>query len=463
MTRPEDPDLRKDLKDLQTMTNKNVSSVSELFEQLLLRHSTHRKAVVEAFKSEGLLQPMPATYAGVPYRKTIIDHLFVTSSLNPGSHLCHLLTDNHITLVNDTVFPFHVLVAAASKCPFLRTPHTAKRAVDYIQSKGFDINATYPGAFTRRYQRRAWVQRDPTPIQLMEGFIDTSSVTRHLRNLHGIMVSRGATTSIGRKTQRFSGMSPKKQRYYVSKWTMPSTYQHIQDARRREFSTVQGRLTSQDKRTNRYLAQVFRDTGTRAPVIPRLDANNTTLPPPLQNTKGTSPTHRPTYLYRGVHGPQGKEYHLHRMFRDKGYIAFSTKKSVASRFSKADDGILLRLRVDSVPHGTPWIWFRDPKSKKNKGKTKARNTKDTFPGTFPEAEVLLPPGTIRLLGRALSDPNVWDVEYIPDKQATALDKKPIYRKAAAASVTNTNTTNSNNTTTTWFASLFNTDNRKRKR
>jgi hypothetical protein len=431
-----------------------VSSASELFEKTLLHHSKDRKAVVQAFRKEGLLQPMPTIYAGVSYRTTIIDHLFVESSLNPSSHLCHLITDKHITLVNDAVFPFHVLVAAASACrrvpAFLTSSRAATRAVDFIQSKGFDINAPYPKAFTRRQRRggkmMAWVQRDPTPIQLLEVYMDKSSPPpRILRDLHGIMVSRGAKTSTGRATQR-TVVEPAKQRYYVSQWTTPSTYQHIQDARRREFSTVQG-LTSQDKRTNRYLAQVFRNTGTRAPVIPRLDTTNTTLPPPLQNAKATkavTPTNRPTYLYRGVHGPQGKEYSLHRMFRDKGYIAFSTKKSVANRFTKAEYGMLLRLRVDNVPHGTPWIWFRDPKPQKNK-KIKARN-KDTFPSTFPEAEVLLPPGTIRLLRRPPSEPDVWDVEYIPDKQATSLDRKPIYRKAAKAT-----NSNNNSATTAWFS------------
>jgi len=274
----------------------------------------------------------------------------------------------------------------------------------------------------------AWVQREPTPIQLLEVYMDKSSPPpRILRDLHGIMVSRGAVTSTGRAAQR-TFVGPKKQRYYISQWTTPSTYQHIQDARRREFSTVQG-LTSQDKRTNRYLAQVFRNTGTRAPVIPRLETTNTTL------TATKTPTNRPTYLYRGVHGPQGKEYSLHKMFRDKGYIAFSTKKSVANRFTKANYGVLLRLRVDDVPHGTPWIWFRDPN-------TKVSRNKDTFPSTFPEAEVLLPPGTIRLLARAPSEPEVWDVEYIPDKQATSLDRKPIYRKAAKAT---------NSATTTWLS------------
>jgi hypothetical protein len=454
-----------------------VLSVSDLFEATLLHHSKDRKAVVQAFRKEGLLQPMPATYAGMPYRATIIDHLFVETSLNPSSHLCHLLTDKHITLANDAVFPFHVLVAAASACrrfeqerrvpTFLTSSRAAARAVDFIQSKGFDINAPYPKAFTRRQRRggkgplMAWVQRDPTPIQLLEVYMDKSSPPpRILRDLHGIMVSRGAKTSTGRATQRTSA-EPQKQRYYVSQWTTPSTYQHIQNARRREFSTVQG-LTSQDKRTNRYLAQVFRNTGTRAPVIPRLDTTNTTLPPPLQNTKaatktptdvGNYPINRPTYLYRGVHGPQGKEYSLHRMFRDKGYIAFSTKKSVANRFTKAKYGTLMRLRVDNVPHGTPWIWFRDPNKKVS------RNTKNTFPSTFPEAEVLLPPGTLRLLRRPPSEPDVWDVEYIPDKQATSLERKPIYRKAAKAN----NSNNNSATTTTWLSSLFNNNHRKRKR
>jgi hypothetical protein len=327
----------------------------------------------------------------------------------------------------DAIYPFHVLVVSAAlpnSIERINSSAKMKQVVDHLLSQKFDINAVSPIV-------------QATPIGLLEKIMDkirqqdfqteklkTNSAYKRLHDLHSIFVSRGALTSTGRKQQRDIDSKKKKLRDYVKAWSTEN-YQEIQNARRsippnlsKEIVHKQRKIKGKSstpviaERINRYLAQTLRDRTPRAPTIPR----NFTV---QYDAKKIHRNARPKYLFRGIHGPQMEAYLRTGILEEKGYIPFSRMEKIAKQFAQNDlpdgGGLILRLRISSIPKGTPWIWFTSKEELRKKGFGVRKNT---YESQITEGEVLLPPGSIRISG---------SLKY-PSEEQTKLSKD-IYKYA----------------------------------
>lgn len=406
-----------------------------------------------------------------PKGESVMDDLFLDTTfyMEYGKHLCHAIETKKLRLT-DAVHPFHVLVVVVSRCRTYNKFNSSKtltKIVDYLKSKGFDINERLE---VHRYS--AWGQ-GITAIQSIESKINIHRFSRNnvtknphlkrMRDLHSIMVSRGAITTTGRKSQR-DPPPRQRMRNHVTQWTT-RTYRNVQNARRQGITP-----NNNAKRVNRYVSQAFRNSGVRAPVIPR----EFTVQP---NKNLVQTNKRPKYLYRGVHGHQAEKYVKDGKFRDRGYIAFSRRQGVASSFASGGrPSIVMRLNLDSVPRGTPWIWFKTSSIKKG--------LRNAHVSNIDEGEVLLPPGTLRMRPRAIplnqmiesaytyeywgqTSPVIVDVDYIPDTTAMSLGttkarKKLMYRPQGTGR-TKALREAEENAATTWFSTLFNTTNTTTKK
>lgn len=154
--------------------------------------------------------------------------------------------------------------------------------------------------------------------------------------------------------------------------------------------TIPGKVTAQ--MVNQALAKHMKNHALRAPQLPR--------PYYWQHVK------RPVVLFRGVTGPIQKSLSKHGFYRDKGYVATSINKSVSNYFTRGS-GMLLVIQIDSIPKGTPWIWF-SPAS------TPQDNSSVSFSD---ESEVLLPPGTYRLVKKIKA--KTFYATYEPDTSSTS--------------------------------------------
>lgn len=378
---------------------------------------------------------------------SIIDYLFLYLPSNTkvfdaqeafyyrNKMICTIFKTNSIRLT-EALHPFHVLVVAISYChskPF-DTTRKVKKIVDYLVSQGYDINehldrflvnnknitAIPPGTAIQFLERRLskgwtgeWV---PARQRIAKEGI------KALRDLHSIMVSRGAKTTTGRHSQRKKGVGSPMSRY-ISEWTT-GAYRQVQNARRQPGQSTPSKNT---ERINRYVAQAFRNHGTRAPVIPREFTVQWT------GTVGSPVTNaRPQYLYRGIHNPLADTLMKQCFLKDAGYMAFSRNPHMAFEFAnKGVQGIVMRLSIDSIPRGTPWLWFNSD--------TKY-NGRNVYTSNIDEEEVLLPPGTLRRgnpvpVGNEYNNMlpyniDMYNVAYIPDTQATSVTGARMYRKSA---------------------------------
>jgi hypothetical protein len=406
--------------------------------------------ILRLFRNSGALTIQEGTNEK---SRRVLDMVFLDSTLYSfyGGRLCHIFKNRGIRLT-DALHPFHVLMFVVRECsvfdPFNK-PKKLTKIIDYLQSKGFDINESVHMYDSYRGNTKA------TPISLLETYINKSHTSydtklpQKLQSLHTTMVSRGAQTSTGKRQQRTT-TKRKNTRDHVTEWTR-GTYQNVQNARR-EGARVLGKA----RHVNRYISKEFRDSGIRSPVIPR----EFTI---QYNEKKVQQNARPMYLYRGIHGKLAKTFLEKRMMRDTGFIAFSRDEDIAYEFArKGRPGFVMQLKVDSIKKGTPWIWFH-PKRKKVQGE------RNVHISNIDEQEVLLPPGILVLNSHTRNYPtplkNInWnrrrptiDVTYIPDKAATNLSgKKKMYRTVE----TNRNKSRRTNTkeerdATTWFSTLFN--------
>jgi hypothetical protein len=425
---------------MRAMIKKETSlqSLAILLGKLLSRNITHIPYITSIFKDTGALSKREGKGAK---SISIIDYLFLylpnTKLFDAREYyrnkmICTIFKTNSIRLT-EALHPFHVLVVAMSYChskPF-DTTRKVKKIVDYLVSQGYDINerlervlvnnkkttAIPPGTaieFLERRLSKGWTGEWVPASQRIgkEGI-------KALRDLHSIMVSRGAKTTTGRYSQRKKGIgSPMS--WYISEWTT-GAYRQVQNARRQPGQSTPSENT---ERINRYVAQAFRNHGTRAPVIPR------EFTVQWKGTVGSPVTNaRPRYLYRGIHNPLADTLIKTGELKDAGYMAFSRNPSTASEFaSKDNQGIVIRLPIDSIPRGTPWLWFKSGNTKYNR---------NVYTSNIDEDEVLLPPGTVRLRTSTLvkvhnGDPTIWDseIEYIPDPQAASLTGARMYRKSA---------------------------------
>ena len=115
-------------------------------------------------------------------------------------------------------------------------------------------------------------------------------------------------------------------------------------------------------------------------------------------------------LYRGISGAAADTLKRTGVLVDPSYVATSLERSVSGNF--ASGGILLFFPFRNIPRGTPWIWFQNrPKSV---GRKRHIN-RGTIASYSDESEVLLPPGTIRLVpGHPKNNHGARVAEFIPN-------------------------------------------------
>jgi hypothetical protein len=167
------------------------------------------------------------------------------------------------------------------------------------------------------------------------------------------------------------------------------------------------------------LAAYMRDFSLRAPAMP-IKARD-----PL-DPKYQAP---PRYLYRGVSWSVA----LGKSLSDASYMSWSTNPQVSAGFGLSgrvggkQSTRVYRLDISSIPHGTPWIWFSG----------KGAQLKNGWNISFfadNESEVILPPGTLTIVGTSKlgvltrqiaakfgdQRATIIDVRYTPNRNAAAL-------------------------------------------
>jgi len=196
----------------------------------------------------------------------------------------------------------------------------------------------------------------------------------------------------------------------VSRWTTTTGYQGV---RRTREGSAQWSL--ENRRINASLALFLRSKAPRMPDIP----------------EGVE---RPAYLYRGVHGPEAAQYRRNGYLDSKSYVATSRSKSIAEAFSnKSNNGIVLKIPFESIPPGTPMVWFSESCRRKNR-------MVDSFCAS--EKEVLLPPGRVTILRHENSNGHdAYLAQYEPDTRATSVYKSlPLVRRLEKPRLNSNNTT-----------------------
>jgi len=149
------------------------------------------------------------------------------------------------------------------------------------------------------------------------------------------------------------------------------------------------------------LNDVFERTALRAPEIPQgalndFEERRYNNYNDEDNEEGYSASRSPVpgapMLYRGFTDQTlkvGESFHV------KGYTSFSRSKPVAQNFALKES--LMVLPLDKVAPGTPWLWFG--KNGKKYGKAGRKFLSDGWVNSNnpEEKEVLLPPGTFRII------------------------------------------------------------------
>jgi len=241
--------------------------------------------------------------------------------------------------------------------------------------------------------------------------------------LHGKQL-KGESVPLKRKGRRIS----RDER--IKAWTTSEGYIPIQSIRRNDFNfmmahverekqwqesdsenkiRIMNDLLKRAKRTNAAVSQYMRNTHIRKPIMP----------------SGM----RTKYLYRGFHGQQVVSSLLKtKRLADPGFMSFSRSADISIFFAKKDPkhNIVLRIRVEDIPDGTPWLWFSKDKEPRYRGINRMRQSSFGV-----EEEVLLPPGRI-ILGKRIptnnASVNMYEAMYIPNTKARSINKKPIIRR-----------------------------------
>jgi len=200
----------------------------------------------------------------------------------------------------------------------------------------------------------------------------------------------------------------------IKQWTNSFGYLAVQAVRRGNNTMTNHRDPNTLKRArqvNRAISQYMRDSGLKTPITPDRT--------------------RIRYLYRGIHSAPAAKLMQTGRLKDPGFMAFSRSKSVPNDFiTSGGDGVVIRIDVQSLPHGIPWLWFSDMDNNSNSNNMSPNRHR--FPRNFQrsdapfEEEVLLPPGRI-ILGKKVGD-RMYDAVYVPDTRAKSIEKKPIIRR-----------------------------------
>jgi len=125
-----------------------------------------------------------------------------------------------------------------------------------------------------------------------------------------------------------------------------------------------------------------------------------------------SPRGMPTiqYLYRGIRRPQVESLLTNGVLVDRGYIATSRSRDIARRFI-GHAGKIMRISVNEIPRGVPWIWFDYCASPSNILQKRRNGVFHTPSGE--EKEVLLPPGKFTKKEQTNSSSDYINVIYTP--------------------------------------------------
>ena len=205
----------------------------------------------------------------------------------------------------------------------------------------------------------------------------------------------------------------------LSNWTSMQ-YREIQNAHR---GVAGAALSGEASLTNASLARHMRNYGPRAPdIIPGI--------------------HRPTHLFRGMHGPIAAAVALDGGLRKwTGYLAFSRDYNISKKFGKKSPDnavtnvdrmghVLFRLKLDDVPRGTPWVWYLTGGT----NEAEMRRKRDTAKAGLPEHEVLFPPGRLDFKSDFFRDVSRGIEKGIAAAAAAAGKRSPI----ASTRIQNTN-------------------------
>ena len=188
----------------------------------------------------------------------------------------------------------------------------------------------------------------------------------------------------------------------VTDWTTPRGYKVIGNARKDPESRVE--VNSNAAMQNEALTVFMRDHSMRAPSIPPGFAIGIPLPGngAVFGTTNLGHADRPRALFRGVHGPVVKPFKNSGKIDWKSFVATSTRPEVVSKgpFSR-DKGIMMQIDIETIPAGTPWIWYKPT------GTAKLSRAHGTVSSTIStEDEVLLPPGKLVFIPSSWPYPEV---------------------------------------------------------
>jgi len=201
----------------------------------------------------------------------------------------------------------------------------------------------------------------------------------------------------------------------ITQWTTSEGYLAVQAARRQNNTETNFRNPDTAKKAlqvNRAISQHMRNGGLKTPTTPA--------------------GMRPRYLYRGIHSGSAARLLTTGRLVDPGFIAFSRSKSQAESFSRDGEGVLVRINVDALPRGIPWLWFSTNTNASNSNNNNNPVGRYRTPRRFPmsnapyEQEVLLPPGKL-VLGKKIGT-YMYEATYLPNTRAKSLEQKPIIRR-----------------------------------
>lgn len=202
---------------------------------------------------------------------------------------------------------------------------------------------------------------------------------------------------------------PKKRnlRELATRWTLPGYQQAqaIMRGRENRLKNITIGQVSNARKLTQGLQRYFKHYALRSPTMP-----------PGEFVNGTS-----RYLYRGIHQTNDKDsISVDAIMRsgtyvEKGYIATTRRLDTAVSFAKGKNkGIIFVIDVfNDIPRGTPWIWYAgEIEEEAHRNFNKSDHAL--------EAEVLLPPGRLVILGpwekKAVGFKRVTFVraKYVPD-------------------------------------------------
>lgn len=327
-----------------------------------------------------------------------------------------LAPTGHFSL-NNMKNPIHIL---ALTVPFLQLTSRKVRAILSRLIKTHDINA------------KALYKRQTAVCYLVDGYTRVPrSKWAYLDGVYAIFVSLGAkpVDTVLRKTKadikesaRKKYKEKKEQEFLnsISEWVV-GNYASMQKKRRLGLKTnrLNNKLNNNvGKDLNISMAKFFRNKAHRAPHLS-----------PFISEKA------PKYLYRGMTGKHVATLLSTGRLNDQGYLAFSRRYKVAKNLIEclgSNTSVVLRVAVDTIPAGTPWLWMEDniyghvsnfnPKNVyehlTSNNDTNINYENNNACAFYREREIVLPPGEF-VLGTKIRG-NFYNALYIPDRTATTI-------------------------------------------